>query len=89
VAVRRHLLVSGKVQGVWFRGACTREAITAGLSGWVANRSDGRVEAVFEGDPEAVARLVAWCHHGPSHAEVTAVEVDDEPVQGERGFHTR
>jgi acylphosphatase len=89
VVVRRHLLISGRVQGVWFRHSCQREAVAAGLSGWVENCSDGRVEAVFEGEPEAVGRLVAWCRHGPPRALVTSVDVRDEPPRGEQGFRSR
>ena len=77
------------MQGVWFRHTCTEQAKVAGVSGWVENSPDGRVEAVFEGDPEAVGRLVAWCHQGPSRAVVTGVEVRDEPPRGERSFTSR
>ena len=89
MVVRRHLLISGRVQGVWFRHSCAEEARAAGLTGWVENRPDGQVEAVFEGGPEAVGRLVAWCRHGPPRAVVTGVEVRDEPPRGERAFISR
>ncbi|HEX9644867.1 MAG TPA: acylphosphatase [Acidimicrobiia bacterium] len=84
--VRRQVLVSGRVQGVFFRDACQREASRAGVGGWVANRRDGRVEAVFEGSLEAVERLVAWCRTGPPTARVDAIEVIEEDPQGEMAF---
>ena len=80
------MLVSGLVQGVFFRASCTRAAQAEGVAGWVRNRSDGRVEAVFEGPPDAVQRMVAWCGQGPSQARVSAVEVDEETPKGEVGF---
>jgi acylphosphatase len=86
VAVRRRVLVSGRVQGVFFRDTCSRQAIAAGVGGWVRNTGDGRVEAVFEGEPQAVDRLVEWCRHGPPRAMVTGIEVFDEPPQGEQFF---
>jgi acylphosphatase len=89
VAVRRRVLVSGRVQGVWFRESCRREAEAAGVRGWVRNRGDQRVEAVFEGDPAAVLAMVTWCRMGPSLAEVTALEVVDEDPTGEVGFRIR
>ncbi|HET7654531.1 MAG TPA: acylphosphatase [Acidimicrobiales bacterium] len=87
--VRRRAVVDGRVQGVFFRDSCRREAAAAGVAGWVRNRDDGCVEAVFEGDADAVERLVAWCRHGPPRAVVTSVSVCDEPAQGERGFRVR
>ena len=83
------MLVSGVVQGVFFRDSCRRQARAAGVSGWVANRPDGRVEALFEGPPAAVERLVAWCREGPAHAQVEAVEVFDEDLSGVEGFRLR
>ena len=86
------MLVSGRVQGVWFRESCRREAVAAGVAGWVANRADGRVEAVFEGDETSVARLVDWCRRGPLRARVDSLEVNDlPPVTGDAGgdFHVR
>jgi acylphosphatase len=88
MAVRRRVQVSGRVQGVFFRESCARQARAAGLTGWVRNRPDGRVEAVFEGDQEPVERLVSWCGHGPSRAVVTGVEVFDEQPEGGSGFRT-
>jgi acylphosphatase len=89
VTVRRRVLVAGRVQGVFFRDTCRSQARRAGVSGWVRNRRDGRVEAVFEGDEEAVEHLVAWCGHGPPGARVEQVEVSDEALTGESGFSIR
>ena len=84
--VRRRVVVHGRVQGVWFRGSTELEARRAGLSGWVRNRADGSVEAVFEGEPDAVARLLAWCRVGPRSARVDRVDEFDEPPEGLRSF---
>jgi len=81
--LRAHVLVSGQVQGVMFRETTRREADRRRVAGWVRNLSDGRVEAVFEGEEEDVRGLVQWCHRGPSRASVEAVDVDWEPVQGD------
>jgi len=83
------VLVAGRVQGVFFRDSCERRAYAEGVTGWVANRADGKVEAVFEGEEAAVDRMVAWCRIGPSRAVVTGIEVHDEPPAGERGFRVR
>jgi acylphosphatase len=82
-------VVSGHVQGVWFRESCRREAEARGVAGWVANRSDGRVEAVFEGREPEVAEVVAWCRIGPPRADVTAVDVTQEQPEGLVGFRVR
>ena len=66
-----------------------REARAHSVDGWVSNLSDGRVEAVFEGAPDAVEALVVWCHEGPPSARVTQVDVQDELEAGERGFSVR
>ena len=87
--VRRRVLVDGRVQGVFFRDTCRREAAVAGIEGWVRNLADGRVEAVFEGEADAVQRLVDWCRAGPPRATVTRAEVHVEEPQGERGFRVR
>jgi acylphosphatase len=87
--VGRRVVVSGRVQGVFFRDTCARLAREAGVRGWVRNRWDGRVEAWFEGAPEAVERLVGWCREGPRHALVTAVEVSEEVPTGEADFRVR
>jgi acylphosphatase len=87
--VRRRVVVHGDVQGVYFRDGARREAESAGLAGWVANRDDGSVEAVFDGDPDAVERLVDWCRSGPSSADVEDVDVTEEDPEGESGFEVR
>ncbi len=74
------------MQGVFFRDTCRREARARRVSGWVTNTDDGAVEAVFEGEPDAVRHLVDWARHGPSQADVRSIEVREEPVRGERGF---
>ena len=86
---RAHLLVSGRVQGVFFRQRTVRLARALGCAGWVMNRPDGRLEAVFEGPADAVDRLVAWCHEGPEQAIVERVEVTEEEPEGLEGFDVR
>lgn len=78
--------MSGRVQGVFFRDSCRRVAQRLGLYGWVRNREDGTVEAVFEGDAADVEEALAWCHYGPPSASVSGVEVTEEPVAGEGPF---
>ena len=80
---RAHVLVRGRVQGVWFRGSTEEEATRLGINGWIRNLPDGSVEAVFEGPEEAVHEMVAWCRMGPRFAHVSDVEVDFEPYTGE------
>ncbi len=87
--IRRRVIVSGRVQGVWFRDTCRSEARRLHVRGWARNRPDGRVEAVFEGEPDAVNEMANWCQHGPPHAAVTGIEVIDEEVTGEQGFRIR
>jgi acylphosphatase len=77
------------VQGVFFRDSCQREANSRGVAGWVTNRPDGAVEAAFEGDPEAVDALVAWCSSGPSSADVDSIEETSEEPEGLSGFKVR
>ena len=84
--VRRRVLVSGRVQGVWFRETCRERAGAAGVGGLVRNLPDGRVEAVFEGTLAAVDQLVEWCRHGPPRATVTAIDVRDEAPVGDQAF---
>jgi acylphosphatase len=83
---RVRVLVTGRVQGVFYRATCARLAREAGLGGFVRNRPDGRVEAAFEGRDEAVDRLVAWCRVGPELARVDEVEEIAEPPAGDRSF---
>jgi len=82
-------VVSGRVQGVFFRDTVRRRAEAAGVAGWVSNRADGAVEAVFEGEPERVEELVEFCRQGPSRAEVANVEVIEEEPEGLIGFEIR
>lgn len=87
---RVHLYIEGKVQGVWFRASTQAEAQRLGLSGWVRNRADGRVEAVAEGPREQLQALVDWCHQGPDLARVTEVDATWlEPAGNLRGFEVR
>jgi acylphosphatase len=86
VLVRKHVWVSGRVQGVWFRHACAERARRLHVAGWVRNCPDGRVEAVFEGDGAAVAEMAAWCQHGPERARVTDVVETEEPPRGLADF---
>ena len=83
---RSHVIVHGHVQGVFFRDTCRRQADAHGVAGWIANRADGAVEAVFEGDPDDVAALVEFCRHGPRGAEVTSVDESSEAPEGLSGF---
>ncbi len=87
--IRHRVLVHGRVQGVWFRGGTQEAARAAGVSGWVRNRADGSVEAVFEGEPPAVERMVGFCREGPPVARVDRVEVFLEPPEGLDGFEVR
>jgi acylphosphatase len=87
--IRRRVVAHGRVQGVFFRDSTQREARSAGVSGWVTNRSDGAVEAVFEGDEDAVARMVEFVRRGPGHADVEDVEVHGEEPEGLEGFSVR
>jgi acylphosphatase len=73
----RQIRVSGRVQGVGFRYSMRREAERAGVRGWVRNRRDGTVEAVLQGEPEAVARVIGWARHGPAGARVDELREGD------------
>ena len=87
--IRRRVIVHGLVQGVFFRDTLRRRADTAGVSGWARNNWDGTVEAVFEGEPGAVERLVTFCGEGPRGARVDRVDVHAEDPGGLRGFSIR
>ena len=87
--VRYRIVVSGRVQGVFYRASCRQMAQEHGVSGWVRNRPDGTVEAVFEGAPDDVGRLVEWSRRGPRAAEVADVQVVPEPPEGLSGFQVR
>jgi acylphosphatase len=84
--IRRRVVVRGWVQGVGFRYALARAAEARGVAGWVRNRGDGAVEAVFEGEDAAVEAMARWCEHGPRGAEVDGVDVVAEEPEGLRRF---
>jgi acylphosphatase len=86
---RVHVVASGRVQGVWYRQGCWEEADAAGVRGWVRNRPDGTVEAVLEGPPEAVERVVAWMRMGPPRAVVDHLHITHEAPRGEGPFQVR
>jgi acylphosphatase len=86
---RRHLVVHGHVQGVFFRDTCRRQAEARGVAGWIANRPDGAVEAVFEGKADDVDALVEFCRQGPRGAEVRSVDETSEEPEGLSGFRIR
>jgi acylphosphatase len=88
-AVRRRVVVRGDVQGVFFRDSTREQAEARGLSGSVTNRDDGAVEAVFEGEPDAVERMVSFAQEGSRGAEVERVDVSDEEPEGLSGFEVR
>jgi acylphosphatase len=87
--VRLRLSIHGRVQGVFFRDSVRRTAAEHGVSGWAENRSDGSVEVVLEGDPDAVAAVAGFCRQGPAHARVDRVDEHEEPAEGLRGFDVR
>ena len=87
--VRSRVVVRGNVQGVFFRDSARREAEARGVAGWITNRPDGVVEAVFEGDPDAVAALVEFCRRGPRGADVESVDESSEEPEGLSGFQVR
>jgi acylphosphatase len=87
--VRKHVVVHGRVQGVFFRDTTRRMAESRAVAGWVRNTPEGQVEAVFEGGDEAVEAMVAFVHEGPRGATVEHVEVADEQPQGSTGFEIR
>jgi acylphosphatase len=82
---RLHLFISGRVQGVFFRANTWKTARSLGLTGWVRNLPDGRVEVILEGDAEAAAKMLAWCQEGVPPARVDGVEIREEAATGEFG----
>ena len=86
---RYHLWISGRVQGVFYRATCRQVAEELGISGWVRNLPDGRVEAVAEGPSDAMEKFLEWCHQGPPMANVEHVEVQEEEPRQEKGFSIR
>jgi acylphosphatase len=89
LVVRYRVLISGRVQGVFFRDSCRRLAEQHGVAGWVRNLPDGQVEAVFEGPAEEVRHLVDWAHTGPRLAAVSDIAVQPEPPEGLAAFHIK
>jgi acylphosphatase len=87
--IRRHLIVHGRVQGVFFRDSTRESAENEGVSGWAANRDDGTVEVVLEGAPDAVESVIGFCRTGPMSADVTSVDVTEEEPEGLSAFETR
>ncbi|MBB6250044.1 acylphosphatase [Nitrospirillum iridis] len=85
--VATHVMLHGRVQGVYYRGWTVEQALDLGLDGWVRNRSDGTVEALFAGTPVAVAEMVDRCRRGPTHAVVTEVVAKPGTDPGAMGFH--
>jgi acylphosphatase len=88
-AVRKRVVVHGRVQGVFFRDSARERARSHGVAGWVTNRPDGAVEAVFEGPADGVDRLLRFCQDGPRGADVDRVDVTDEEPEGLEGFQVR
>ena len=86
MSIRRRVVVHGLVQGVFFRDSCRREARSRQVAGWIRNNPDGTVEAVFEGEEDAVTTLVDWAHRGPPTAQVSRVEVTEEQPEGLSSF---
>jgi acylphosphatase len=84
--IRRRVVISGRVQGVFFRDSVRQMAQSRGVAGWVRNNADGTVEAAFEGEEEAVDSLVAFCREGPRGADVERVEEEQEEPRAEAGF---
>ena len=84
--IRCRVIVSGRVQGVFFRDSCKQMAQRLGVNGWVRNRADGTVELAAEGRRDDVEALLAWCRSGPPRAEVTGLELHDEDPRGETSF---
>ncbi len=80
---RVHLIIHGRVQGVFFRASAREQAVSLGLVGWVRNRRDGTVEVVAEGDGEKLEKLLEWCHKGPPAAKVTKVDQEWGEATGE------
>jgi acylphosphatase len=85
----RHVVVRGRVQGVWFRDSVRRLAASLGVAGWARNRLDGSVEVWAEGAPDAVEAVVAFCRDGPRRAVVEAIDVEDVAPAGVEGFEVR
>jgi len=81
-----HVVISGQVQGVWFRASTKQKAEELGLTGWVKNTNNGYVEAVFEGEEEIVKKMINWCHVGPPMAKVDNIVVKKQQTIGFKDF---
>lgn len=81
--IRAHVCISGRVQGVFYRSTTRDRAEQLGLTGWVRNTSDGKVEAIFEGEETTIKDMIAWCHKGPRSADVSDVTVEYQKFLGE------
>lgn len=81
--VRKHAIIKGIVQGVWFRATTQEQAMAHNVTGWAKNTFEGNVEVVFEGEADDVEKVIQWCHHGPAGASVKDVEVETEEYKGE------
>jgi acylphosphatase len=81
-----HVFVKGRVQGVWYRQSCAREAVARGVRGWARNLADGRVEVWLEGARGDIDDVLAWCRQGPPRAVVSGLTIEDVAVSGLRGF---
>lgn len=86
MTIRRRLLVSGQVQGVFYRDSCRRRAEEKGIAGAARNLPDGRVEVLLEGDEDAVEHMIEWCRRGSDMARVDSVEIEEQEPRGETGF---
>jgi len=85
-----HLIISGKVQGVWFRASTKQKAEQLGIAGWVKNTDNGRVEALIEGDEKQIQDMIKWCHQGPPLSRVKKVEVKNiDSTNGFNGFEIK
>ncbi len=87
--VRRRLILTGHVQGVFFRASVQEAAENEGVAGWASNRSDGSVEVVLEGPASAVESVLGYCRIGPVNARVDSAEIKEEDPKGLSGFQTR
>ncbi len=87
--IRRRVIAHGRVQGVFFRDSTRKRAESLGIAGWAANRADGAVEAVFEGEPDAVESMIRYAREGPGRAEVSDLEVTEEEPEGASSFEVR
>jgi acylphosphatase len=87
--IRRRVIVTGRVQGVFFRASVTEAAANEGVAGWAMNRTDGAVEIVIEGPPEAFESVVGYCRTGPVNARVESAKVSEETPEGLSGFESR